>query len=161
MNMQTRLSTLVILGVILCIFSPVMLNAAQAAEEKPKTELYRIDGRPKVGLVLSGGGARGVAHVGVLKVLEELHVPVDFIAGTSMAPSWGSLCCGMSPTEMEERIQAIDWESIFTDNPARQDIPWRRKQDDFTSLFASNWVFETERSFCPWGRRQATSSSFS
>ena len=136
MNMQTRLSTLVILGVILCIFSPVMLNAAQAAEEKPKTELYRIDGRPKVGLVLSGGGARGVAHVGVLKVLEELHVPVDFIAGTSMGSLVGGLyAAGMSPTEMEERIQAIDWESIFTDNPARQDIPWRRKQDDFTSLF--------------------------
>jgi len=113
-----------------------MLNAAQAAEEKPKTELYRIDGRPKVGLVLSGGGARGVAHVGVLKVLEELHVPVDFIAGTSMGSLVGGLyAAGMSPTEMEERIQAIDWESIFTDNPARQDIPWRQKSDDYGSLY--------------------------
>ena len=61
------------------------------SKKKKEPALARVAGRPKVGLVLSGGGARGVAHIGVLKVLEELRVPVDFIAGTSM----GSLVGGI------------------------------------------------------------------
>src|SRR6267142_6037860 len=57
--------------------------------------------RPRVGLVLSGGGARGLAHIGVLKVLEELRVPVDVIAGTSMGAVVGGLyASGMSPDEI-------------------------------------------------------------
>jgi NTE family protein len=89
-----------------------------------------------VGLVLSGGGARGVAHVGVLKVLQELRIPVDFIAGTSMGSLVGGIyAAGMSPAEMEKRIGAIDWAAVFRDNPERKDIPWRQKRDDFTSLF--------------------------
>lgn len=145
-------STLVILGVVLCTFSPIMLNAAQAAEEKPKADLHRNEGRPKVGLVLSGGGARGVAHVGVLKVMEELHIPVDFIAGTSMGSLVGGLyASGMSPAEMEERIQAIDWESIFTDNPARKDIPWRQKRDDFTNLYGLEPGFRDGKVLLPLG----------
>jgi len=71
---------------------------AQTAEETPA--LQRAAGRPKVGLVLSGGGARGVAHVGVLKVLEELRVPVDFIAGTSMGSLVGGLCASGMPPDL-------------------------------------------------------------
>ena len=109
---------------------------AQIVEEKEDPALARAAGRPKVGLVLSGGGARGVAHVGVLKVLEELRVPVDFIAGTSMGSLVGGIyASGMSPDEMEKRIAAIDWAAIFRDDPARKDIPWRQKRDDYTDLF--------------------------
>jgi len=152
MKKQTRRSTLVFLGFILCIFSLVMPNPAQAADEQPKTELYRIDGRPKVGLVLSGGGARGVAHVGVLKVLEELHVPVDFIAGTSMGSLVGGIyASGVSPEDMEKLIGAVDWESIFTDYPARQDMPWRRKQDDFSSLFGLELGLRNGKVLLPMG----------
>ncbi len=122
--------------VFLCLFSLSAMNFAQAAGSKPETDLYRTPGRAKVGLVLSGGGARGVAHVGVLKVLEELRVPVDFVVGTSMGSLVGGLyAAGLSPAEMEEKIKAVDWESIFKDDPARQAIPWRQKRDDFTSLF--------------------------
>jgi len=65
--------------------------------------------RPKIGLVLSGGGARGLAHIGVLKVLEELHVPVDFIAATSMGAIVGGLSAtGMGAGEMERRLADID-----------------------------------------------------
>ena len=152
MAKQTRHSNLVSLGVVICMFFLVMVNVAQAAEEKTKTELYRIPGRPKVGLVLSGGGARGVAHVGVLKVLEELRVPVDFIAGTSMGSLVGGLyAAGMSPAEMEKKIQAIDWVSIFSDDPARQDIPWRQKQDDFTSLFGLELGLRDGKVLLPMG----------
>ena len=152
MNKQTRRSTLFSLCVIFFMLSFVMVSVAQAAEEKTETEPYRIEGRPKVGLVLSGGGARGVAHIGVLKVLEEMRVPVDFIAGTSMGSLVGGIyASGMSPEEMEKRIGAVNWESIFTDYPARQDIPWRRKQDDFTSLFGLELGFRDGKVLVPMG----------
>ena len=108
----------------------------QIMEEKTQPPLYRVPRRPKVGLVLSGGGARGVAHVGVLKVLEELRVPVDFIAGASMGSLIGGIyASGMSPGEMENRIGAIDWDDIMSDQPMRQRIPWRQKRDDYKTLF--------------------------
>ncbi|MGZ8273670.1 MAG: patatin-like phospholipase family protein [Burkholderiaceae bacterium] len=88
-------------------------------------------GRPKIGLVLSGGGARGAAHVGVLKVLEELRVPVDLIVGTSMGSIVGaSYASGNSLAEMERDIATITTANLFTDRPPRADLPMRRKADD-------------------------------
>jgi NTE family protein len=87
--------------------------------------------RPRIGLVLSGGGARGAAHIGVLKVLEELHVPVDAIAGTSMGAVVGSLyAIGMSAAEIEQLIDSVDWQDAFRDRPPRTALNFRRKQDD-------------------------------
>ncbi|MFZ1643863.1 MAG: patatin-like phospholipase family protein, partial [Candidatus Contendobacter sp.] len=81
------------------------------------------------GLVLGGGGARGIAHVGVLKMLQELHVPVDCVAGTSMGSIIGGLyAAGMTPQEMTETVQRIDWPQAFTDGPPRADLPFRTKQ---------------------------------
>jgi NTE family protein len=88
-------------------------------------------GRPKIGLVLSGGGARGAAHVGVLKVLEELRVPVDVIVGTSMGSIVGaSYASGNTVADMERDIGAITTAGLFTDRPPRADLPMRRKADD-------------------------------
>jgi NTE family protein len=87
--------------------------------------------RLRVGLVLSGGGARGAAHVGVLKVLEELRVPVDVIVGTSMGSIVGaSYASGNSVADMEADVRSITVASLFTDKPPRADLPMRRKQDD-------------------------------
>lgn len=87
--------------------------------------------RPRVGLVLSGGGARGAAHVGVLKVLEELRVPIDAIAGTSMGAVVGGLyASGMTAAEIEQLMATVDWQDAFSDRAARQDLDFRRKQDD-------------------------------
>ena len=87
--------------------------------------------RPKVGLVLSGGGALGVTHLGVLKVLEELHVPVDCIAGTSMGAIIGGLyAAGLSPDQIEAEIKAVDWADIFFDDPPRTERTFQRKQED-------------------------------
>lgn len=123
-----------------------------AAEEKEKPALPQVAGRPKVGLVLSGGGARGVAHIGVLKVLEEMRIPVDFIAGTSMGSLVGGFyASGVSPEEMEKRIAAIDWPSVFKDDPARQYIPWQRKQDDYSVLFGLELGFRDGRLLVPLG----------
>ncbi len=92
---------------------------------------------PRIGLALSGGGARGIAHIGVLKVLEELRVPVHCITGTSMGSIVGAgFASGSSPARLEERVLKTDWDSVFTDRPPRQEIAQRRKTDDYKTLFA-------------------------
>jgi len=86
---------------------------------------------PHICLVLSGGGARGMAHIGVLKVLEELKVPIDCIAGTSMGAIVGGLyASGMSADQIEKNMLSVDWPEAFRDSPPRRDLAYRRKQDD-------------------------------
>ncbi|HEX8295633.1 MAG TPA: patatin-like phospholipase family protein [Chthoniobacteraceae bacterium] len=88
--------------------------------------------RPKVGLVLSGGGARGVAHVGVLKALEELRVPVDYIAGTSMGAIVGGLyASGMSPEEIERFFASANWQDLLSDSPPRTAQTFRDRERQF------------------------------
>lgn len=87
--------------------------------------------RPRIGLVLGGGGARGAAHIGVLQELERQRVPIDAIAGTSMGAIVGSLyASGKSPADLEALVDSIDWADAFVDNPDRNDLSFRRKQDD-------------------------------
>jgi NTE family protein len=87
--------------------------------------------RPKIALVLSGGGARGIAHVGVLKVLREQRVPIDFIVATSMGSIvGGAYAAGRTPGEMEALVNSADWDAMFSDRPPRQHLSFRRKVDD-------------------------------
>jgi NTE family protein len=87
--------------------------------------------RPRIGLVLSGGGARGAAHIGVLKALEAMHVPVDAIAGTSMGAVVGGLyASGMSAQEVERALGTVDWQDAFRDRPPRTELAYRRKEED-------------------------------
>ncbi len=85
--------------------------------------------RPRIGLALSGGGARGFSHVGVLKALEALRIPVDCIAGTSAGAAVGAAyAVGRTPQEIEARLRDADWDGrMFSDQPARQDLPYRAK----------------------------------
>ena len=84
--------------------------------------------RPRVGLVLGGGGARGGAHLGVLEVLEELRVPVDCIAGTSMgALAGGAYAAGVSPADIIQLVRKADWINMFDDTAGRQSVNLRRK----------------------------------
>ncbi len=84
--------------------------------------------RPRVCLVLSGGGARGMAHIGVLRVIEELKVPIDCIAGTSMGAVVGGLyASGMSAAQIESTMQSVNWQEAFRDAPPRRDLNFRRK----------------------------------
>lgn len=87
--------------------------------------------RPRVGLVLGGGGARGAAHVGVLQVLEELRVPVDVVVGTSMGSIIGGLyAVGYSPHEMARIFEEARWDLLLSDDPPRDAYWFRRRQDD-------------------------------
>jgi len=91
--------------------------------------------RPRIGVVFGGGGAKGAAHIGVLKVLEEQKIPVDYIAGTSMGAIVGALyASGLSAAELEKVITAIDWKDVFSGDPDRRDIDYRRKREDFQNL---------------------------
>jgi NTE family protein len=84
--------------------------------------------RPRIGLVLGGGGARGAAHIGVLEVLEKLRVPVDCVAGTSMgALVSGAFAAGRSPAEMRHELAKADWNDLFQDSPAYSEISYRNK----------------------------------
>jgi len=97
------------------------------AAELPRDPLLR----PRICVVLSGGGARGIAHIGVLKVLEDLKIPIDCIAGTSMGAVVGGLyASGMNAREVESTMRSVDWQEAFRDTPPRRDLAFRRKQDD-------------------------------
>ncbi|MGC2047497.1 MAG: patatin-like phospholipase family protein [Gallionella sp.] len=107
------------------------ITIAALADETPKAAEAGSK-RPKICLVLSGGGARGAAHVGVLKVLEEYRVPVDCIVGTSMGALVGAgYATGTSVAEMEKINAEITTELLFKEAPPRDEQSMRRKSDDY------------------------------
>jgi NTE family protein len=101
---------------------------AQTQTEQTKPQPNK---RPKICLALSGGGARGFAHVGVLKVLEDLHVPIDCIAGTSMGAVVGGLyAAGLSATEIEQRLDKLNLNDIALDRVDRQALSQNLRDED-------------------------------
>ncbi|PKM28075.1 MAG: hypothetical protein CVV08_20965 [Gammaproteobacteria bacterium HGW-Gammaproteobacteria-12] len=101
----------------------------------------------RVGLVLSGGAARGLAHIGVLKALEEQGIRIDAIAGTSMGAIVGGLyASGYSVAELERLALELDWQQALSDSPPREDIPFRRKQDDRDFLIKQKLSFRDDGS---------------
>ena len=86
--------------------------------------------RPKLGLVLEGGGALGLAHIGVITWMEEHHIPVSYVAGTSMGGLVGGIyATGRSPAEVRELINGIDWDQVLSGETPFTDLSFRRKQD--------------------------------
>ncbi len=116
-----RVRRIAIMAFILCSISAASTSAAAPPD----------GGRPKVGLVLGGGGARGAAHIGVLRELERMRIPIDAIAGTSMGAIVGGLyAAGISASQLEELFASLDWVDALTDTPSRKYLSFRRKQDD-------------------------------
>lgn len=117
--------------VILAVAAAALL-AAPGLSRASDTPTEADAARPRIGLVLSGGGARGAAHAGVLKLLEEHRVPVDYIAGTSFGALVGGFyASGMSPNEVIDWIRRLDWYVAASDRPPRRALSFRRKQDDY------------------------------
>ncbi|MDD5764813.1 MAG: patatin-like phospholipase family protein [Candidatus Marinimicrobia bacterium] len=86
--------------------------------------------RPKIGLTLSGGGALGFAHIPLLKALDSLEIPIDYITGTSMGGLVGALyAIGYSGKEIEAMSLTTDWQKVFTDKPPRETLPYFQKKD--------------------------------
>ena len=126
--MRFRL-VLCMLGVLLFACArPAAAADIAAAADPAASSPHRL----RIGLVLSGGGARGLAHVGVLKALERAHVRVDAIAGTSMGAIVGGLyASGMSADQLETELRQINWDELFATRVARPFLSQRRKEEDF------------------------------
>jgi NTE family protein len=121
--------------VLVCSLVAFGRDIGAQSSEQPSTATG--EPRPKIGLVLSGGGARGGAHIGVLKALEELRVPVDYIAGTSIgAVVGGFFVSGMTVKDLEELVESLEWERAFLNSTPRKLKSFRRKRDD--DLFLVN-----------------------
>ncbi|MCU0572925.1 MAG: patatin-like phospholipase family protein [Syntrophobacteraceae bacterium] len=111
------MASIVIVLLLLCC-TPSVAPAAAASQVQPR-----------IGLVLSGGGARGSAHIGVLKVLDEMRIPIHAVVGTSMGSLVGGVySAGVSAEQLEKRVTAVDWNDLFNDEPPRANWPPRRKQ---------------------------------
>jgi NTE family protein len=122
MSKQARLTGL--------LFPLLFALANPALAEQPCRPEDGTD-RPSIGLVLSGGGARGAAHVGVIRVLEEMNIPIDCITGTSMGSIIGGLyASGMTTDELEHTLLTLDWDDALQDDPKREHRPFRRKRED-------------------------------
>lgn len=108
--------------------------------------------RPRICLALSGGGARGYAHIGVLKALEALHVPVDCIAGTSMGAVVGGLyASGLSAGELEQRLSHTDLSDIAFDRNERAQLPQKLREDNFAYPIGISLGFGDKKFKLPTG----------
>ena len=108
--------------------------------------------QPKIALVLSGGGARGIAHIAVLEALEEQRIPIDCIAGTSMGAIVGGLyASGFSPAQIRTALLELDWADLVTDRPPRRDLGYRRKEDDASDLINLEMGIRDGRLLLPRG----------
>jgi len=115
---------LLIASLLLLVFTPV-LRAEGDTTSTPKRE------RPKVGVVLSGGGAKGLAHIGALKVIEEAGIPVDFVVGTSIGSIMaGIYALGYSADEMDSLVRSLDWNLLIRDQVSRTDVSYGFKEDN-------------------------------
>src|SRR3954471_2755396 len=115
-----RLSTLA--GVLAAVWLSLAAMPASAQPSNPSN-------RPKGGLVLSGGGAMGIAHVGVIQTLEKLGIRPDVVVGTSMGSIVGGLyASGMNGAELEQAVRTMNWDLIFDTTPPRDGLTFREKQ---------------------------------
>lgn len=156
----------------LTLYAQDSLGTVQNAQEEitqvfvAKKDLSGMKGsRPKVGLVLSGGGAKGAAHIGVLQVLEEIGIPVDFVTGTSMGSIIGGMyALGYSPEEMDSIISSLDWSIYMSNKVPREQLSYLDKERN--SKFLLTIPFNTASSLegsMEMGRagRDQISSNFS
>src|SRR5258705_10572776 len=110
-----------IVFILLLLLLPLSLRAQQNPAPRP---------HPKIGVALEGGGAMGLAHIGVLKWFEEHHIPVDYVAGTSMGGLVGGLyATGMSGSELQDFVQQISWNRSLRNELPYQARSFRRKED--------------------------------
>ena len=120
----------------------LLLLTSQSMYSKDTTA---VQTRPKVGLVLSGGGAKGAAHIGVLKYIEEMGIPVDYIAGTSMGSIVGGMyALGYSADEIQSIISTLDWNRLISNQVDRKKISFSRKQAKGTQIINIPFSLNTD-----------------
>ena len=114
------------------------------AEENPAEELKKP--RPKVGLVLSGGGAKGMSHIGALKVLEEVGIPIDYVVGTSIGSIMaGIYALGYTADELDSLVRSQDWDLLMKDRVERRNVSYSDKKDN--DRFLLTFPFMNRKTF--------------
>jgi NTE family protein len=127
--MRTK-SFITIIILACCILLSYSGEPLSAELKKGKT-FRHFKKRPKIGLVLSGGGAKGIAHIGVLKIIEQTGLKIDYITGTSMGSIVGGLyASGYKADMLESLVLSLDWEGLLADNVERKNIAIEEKKDD-------------------------------
>ena len=135
-NRVMRLFSRVILLLLLSLISRTAFSRDTTA----------VGSRPKVGLVLSGGGAKGAAHIGVLKYIEEAGIPIDYIAGTSMGSIVGGMyALGYSSEEILEIISSVDWDRLISNEVDRRKISFSRKHEKSSQVLTIPFSLNTEQ----------------
>lgn len=137
-------------AVMLLLVAFSLLQAVSGTAAEPEAPPA---GQPlRIGLVLAGGGARGLAHVGVIKYLEEHNIRISAIAGTSMGSIVGGLyASGLSADQIAEIVKTLDWKSAFDDSTARDQLTFRQKQEDFDFLVKAKMRFSDGKLSIPLG----------
>ncbi len=143
------MAAIIALGLCVWMALTMMKTTAAAAEDLVSSD------HPRIGLVLSGGGARGLAHVGVIQVLEEMKIPIHCVVGTSMGAIVGAFyASGLSPAEMEEIVLRMEWNEAFKDKPPPSELSFRRKQDAADYLINFDLGFKDGKFTIPKGLLQ-------
>ena len=113
----------------LTVFLFILIPTLRADDTDPAPAPQRQ--RPKVGLVLSGGGAKGMSHIGALRIIEELGIPIDYVVGTSIGSIIGGIyALGYSADELDSLVRSQDWDLLMKDQVARRDIAFDFKEDN-------------------------------
>ena len=135
-------------------FLPLAGQVIYQKEQISLHELIKNKGRygsrhsPKIGLVLSGGGARGISHVGVFKALEKYHIPINLIVGTSMGSVVGGFyAAGYNAAQLESIVKSIEWDDIFRDETERENLFLGQKLEK--DRFLINIRFENWKAYLP------------
>ena len=109
---------------------PVLVLALAAVAAFAQNAPSRPADHPTIGVALEGGGAKGLAHIGVLQWFEERHIPVDYIAGTSMGGLIAGLyATGYRPAEIHKIVNEIDWDDVLAKQTPYRALSFRRKED--------------------------------
>ena len=129
------------IGIIICSVLLLLISSTAFAQDATP-----VKPRAKVGLVLSGGGAKGAAHIGVLKYLEEAGIPIDYIAGTSMGSIVGGMyALGYSADEILDIISSVDWNRMISNEVDRQKISYNRKSKKETQIINIPFSLKSQR----------------
>ena len=125
-----RILFVIAIALVWCAL-PAWVSAQETgADTQQQAQTPPIKARPKIGVALEGGGALGLAHIGVLQWFEDHHIPIDYVAGTSMGGLVGGFyATGKSPAELKQIVEAQNWDFIIGGSTPYEDLSYRRKED--------------------------------
>ena len=125
-----RILFVIAIALVWCALPAWVWAQETGADTQQQAQAPPVKTRPKIGVALEGGGALGLAHIGVLQWFEDHHIPIDYVAGTSMGGLVGGFyATGKSPAELKQIVEAQNWDFIIGGSTPYEDLSYRRKED--------------------------------